>query len=309
MSAIAGAGGLNWSLVAEKALNASARLWFGVAVIGQAIFALYVLVAYSSAAARGDFKALRFITGDTTGNIAFATHVLMAVILTIGGPLQLIPQIRARAPTFHRWNGRVYLVAAFTAAIMGLYMILSRGTVGSVFAQVGICLGAILILVFGVTALHYALARDFQTHRRWAMRLWLTASGVWFFRIGMMFWILVNRGPAGFNPKTLEGPFMDFLSYASYLLPLAILELYFAARDRGGVAARLTMAAGLVVVSVATAVGIFGATMAIWMRKLGGANGMWTASIVVALVAISAIVVAPRVMRSARNARSRLAGS
>ena len=51
------------------------------------------------------------------------------------------------------------------------------------------------------------------------------ASGVWFFRVGLMLWVVVNQGPAGFDTETFRGPFLTFLSLAQSLLPLAILEL------------------------------------------------------------------------------------
>ncbi len=83
-----------------------------------------------------------------------------------------------------------------------------------------------------------------------------------------MFWVLVNNGPVGFDPKTFRGPFIDFMSFASYLLPLAMLELYLRARDRGSPSARLAMAGALGLLTIAMGVGIFGAAMGLWLRSL-----------------------------------------
>jgi len=94
------------------------------------------------------------------------------------------------------------------------------------------------------------------------------ASGVWFFRVGLMLWVLLNKGPAGFDPKTFQGPFLTFWAFGQYLLPLAVLELYLRARDRGGAPARLAMAAGLFVLTVAMGVGIVVATMGLWLRHI-----------------------------------------
>lgn len=266
--------GWNLSAAADTALKHAARFWFAVAVLGQWMFVSYVAIFYGGAAMRGDFAAWNkvmpngHVPGDTVGNFAIGAHLFLAVLIIVGGPLQLIPKIRARAPRFHRWNGRLYIPAVFATAVAGLYMVWFRGTVGDLGQHLGISLDAILIMTFSVLALRYALARDFQTHRRWALRLFMVVNGVWFFRVGLMLWIFLNQGPAGFDPKTFTGPFLTFLSFADYLLPLAILEIYLRTRDRAGVSGRFAMAAGLVVVTVAMGIGIFVATMVMWLPRL-----------------------------------------
>ncbi len=37
-------------------------------------------------------------------------------------------------------------------------------------------------------ALRYALARNIDAHKRWAVRTFIVVSGVWFFRVGLMLW-------------------------------------------------------------------------------------------------------------------------
>jgi tetratricopeptide (TPR) repeat protein len=189
-------------------------------------------------------------------------------VITVGGPLQLIPQLRARVPTFHRWNGRIYLLTAFTTSIVALYLLWVRGTVGDVFQHVGSSLNAVLIMLCGAMALRYAVARDFKTHRRWALRLFLVVSGVWFFRVGLMLSFLVFKGPFGFDPNTFQGPFITFLTFAQYLLPLAVLELYLRTQDRAGAPRRIAMAAGLFVLAIAMGAGILGATTGMWLPKI-----------------------------------------
>lgn len=246
-----------------------------VAVIGQFVFVVYIISFYGGSAAHGNLAAwnrvlaVGYIPGDTMGNVAIAIHILLAAIITIGGPLQLVPTIRARAPTFHRWNGRIYLLTAYSAAITGLYMLWVRGgTAGDVVQHLGLTLNAILIMLCAAMALRYALARRFDVHRRWALRLFLTVSGVWFFRVGLFFWLILNRGPVGFDPKTFRGPFLSFLSFAQFLLPLAVLEIYLRSRNGAGALARMATAACLFVLTIAMGVGIFGATMGIWLPRI-----------------------------------------
>jgi tetratricopeptide (TPR) repeat protein len=119
-----------------------------------------------------------------------------------------------------------------------------------------------------VMALRYAMARDFKTHRRWALRLYIVVSASLFIRAGLFLSLALNHGPFGFDPDTVTGPFLTFIVFAQYLVPLAVLELYFRAKERAGSPGRFAMAAGLVVLTVALGVGIFVVTMAAWMPQI-----------------------------------------
>lgn len=259
---------------ADTALKASALFWFLVAVIGQLMFVSYIVVFYGGSAVQGNWAAWNkimprgFIPGDTMGNFAVTLHLLLAAYITVGGAIQLVPRIRDRAPSFHRWNGRIYIPTAFVMSIGGLYMVWVRGSVGDLSQHIAISLNAVLIMLCAAMTLRSALAYELDVHRRWALRLFLVVSGVWFFRVGLMFWILINGGPVGFDPETFQGPALTIIAFGQYLVPLAVLELYLLARDRGGASARLAMAAGLFVLTVAMAVGIFGATMGMWLRHI-----------------------------------------
>jgi hypothetical protein len=260
--------------LAASTLRATAAFWFVVTVVGQLLFAFYVAIFYGRAAAQGRLedwnKVLQvgYVPGDTVGNSVLVSHLVFAVAVTIGGALQLVPQIRRAWPRFHRWNGRVYLLSAAVASIGGLIMIWTRKTGGDLSQHVALSINALLILGFGGIALRHALARQFDVHRRWALRLFLAVSGGWFFRVGLMFWIVVNRGPVGFDPKTFTGPFITFLSFAQYLVPLGVLQLYFIAQDRRGSRGQLAMAGGLAVLTLAMMGGIAAAAAIMWLPHL-----------------------------------------
>ncbi len=259
---------------ANSALKAAAVSWFVVAAIGQLMFVYYLLFLYGAAAARGDWLVLNkvmphgYVPGDSAGNFAIMLHIFLAVIIVVGGLIQLIPMVRQRAPMLHRWNGRMFLLAVCLTSLAGLYMLWIRGSVGDLIQHLGSTLGALLIWLCAIMALRHALARQLVVHRRWALRLYLVANAVWFYRIALMFWILLNHGPAGFDPETFTGPTLNFLSFAQTLLPLAVLEGYFAVQQRGGAIARIGFAAGLWVLTVAMGVGIFGALMGMWLPKM-----------------------------------------
>jgi len=122
-------------------------------------------------------------------------------------------------------------------------------------------------MAFAVIALRYAIARDIDTHRRWALRTFLVVNGVWFFRVGLFSWISINQGPVGIG-ENFDGPFIVFWSFANYLLPLAVLEFYLRTQDRAGASGKFAMAAGLLVLTAAMGVGIFGAYMFFWRPLL-----------------------------------------
>ena len=268
---------LELTSVAETTLRAATRFWFAVVLTGQLVFAFTVASFYGLSALRGDFhrwnKSIThgLVAGDTMGNFAVGMHLFSAVVIILAGILQLAPQIRNRFPVFHRWNGRLYVVTAFTISLAGLYMMWIRGSVGDLSQHLGTSLMAVLIMLCAAMALRYAMARDFKTHRRWALRLYLVVSASLFIRAGLLLSIVLNRGPFGFDPSTFRGPFLTFISFAQYLVPLAILEIYFRIQERGRATGRFAMAAGLFALTVVLVVGIFAVTTAIWLPQVKAA--------------------------------------
>jgi len=262
-----------FGFTADAALNASARFWFVMTALGQWIFVAYVAAYYGPRLLQRGLEALQYthlangyMPGDTVGNAALAGHVLIAIIIMGGGPLQLVPQIRARFPAFHRWVGRTYMLTAVASSIAGLYLIWTRPLFGSLLNNIGTSLDGVLIIVFAAIALRYAIARDIRTHRRWALRLFMVVSSVWFIRIGMNLWMFLTGG-AGVDRETFTGPAVAAWHFAQYLLPLAVLEFYFRARDSANVWGRYAMAMGLLALTTLMGIGIFRVS-AKWLTRL-----------------------------------------
>jgi tetratricopeptide (TPR) repeat protein len=260
--------------LADSTLKAAAGFWFVVVILGQLVFAFTVASFYGLTAARGNWQQWNksmthgYAPDHPMGNLVVAIHLTSAVIIMLSGAIQLIPQIRRRAPLFHRWNGRIYFVTAFAISIAGLYMMWFRGTVGDLSQHLGQSLDAVLIMLCAVMALRYALARDFKTHRRWALRLFMVVSASLFIRAGLFLSFLLNHGPFGFDQVTFSGPFLTFMSFGQYLVPLAVLEMYLRTQDRAGAAGRLAMAAGLFVLTVMLGAGIVAVTMAAFLPNI-----------------------------------------
>jgi len=266
-----------WELssVADTALKVSERFWFGVTLVGQLAFGFAVTSFYGLTALRGDYHGWNFthgyVPGVTKGNFAVATHLISAAIIMLAGTVQLIPQVRNRFPAFHRWNGRIYMLTAGALSLAGLYMHWIRGSVGDLPQHIGGTVNAVLISICGGMALRYALARDFKTHRRWALRLFLVVSASWFIRIMLFLWFMIFRAPVGLDPTTFTGPLPTTLSYAQYLIPLAVLEIYLRAQDRPGTLRRMAAAGMLFVVTLLMAAGLFATTMATWVPQVRAA--------------------------------------
>jgi uncharacterized membrane protein len=257
-------------------LTAAAWFWGAVVMAGQVVFSVAVAALYGGSALRGNWEGWNrvqpeYVPGHGVANAAFGAHVLVASLLMLAGGMQLVPGLRRRVPRLHRWTGRVYITAAFFGALSALYMIWVRGAVGDLFQHISSTIEAGLMMICAAQALRFAIARRIAVHRRWALRLFMVVSGVWTFRVFMMLWLLAFKGPVGFDPVTFTGPAINFLGYASYLGPLAVLELYFWAQ-RGGTGARpraqISMAVGLAAVTLVMGGGIAAAAVTQWVPQI-----------------------------------------
>jgi hypothetical protein len=261
---------------ASRILNFAAASWLTVTTIGQWIFGIYILSFYGKSTLAGEFEKWNqvlphgYVEGDWKGNLVVGMHVLLAAVLVIGGPLQLMPQIRSHFPRFHRWLGRTYVMTAIFVSLGGLIMIWTREGVGIDSRRVSISIQAIYIIGFAFMAIRYARARQFGKHRNWALRLFMVVSGVWFFRVLLMFWLLVNGGPVGFDPKTFTGPFLTALSIFSYAIPISliVLEMYFYAQKNQNKTFSMITSGLIFIATIVMGVGIFAATMGMWLPRI-----------------------------------------
>src|SRR5262245_21409739 len=180
----------NGHAAAQSALQSSAMVWFVPAFIGQWLFAYHIAVTYIATALAGNAAVwnkrlfVGLVPGDSIGNSALVAHLFIAFVITVGGTLQLIPQIRKYAPEFHHWNGRIFIVIAFVSSLAGIYMIWTRKTFGGILMNdIGVSLNGVLIMVFAAFTLRHAMARNIEVHQRWALRTFMAVNGVWFLRV------------------------------------------------------------------------------------------------------------------------------
>jgi hypothetical protein len=252
-------------------LGGATAAWFALAAAGQLLMAAYVASFYGRALLAGAPETWNdgpmsqaHVAGDGVGNLVMVLHLGFTVVIVLAGLMQLMPTLRRRLPMVHRWTGRIYILGAVTLALGGLYLVGTRSEDGF-GGSLGTSLNGLAILAFAYMALRTAMARRIDAHRRWALRLFIAVSGVWFFRLLVFGWIAFHQAPVGFDPVTFKGPFLTFSSFAMWLLPLAVLELYVQARARGGVWLRRLATGVICTAIVVTGWGIFATTMMLWL--------------------------------------------
>ena len=255
--------------LATTVQSLSGKLWFLTAAAGQLMFIYYILVAYIPRTVGGQFERWNetglitgHVPGDGFGNLMFITHVLLAAVMTLAGLMQLTAPLRNWAPRLHRMSGRVFLVLAVYLALGGIWMIWMRGSRISDLTGLSTTLDGLLILFFAGMTLNFALKRQIARHRPWAMRLFIAASAVWYLRIFYSAWFL-SVGAVGVS-RGMDGWFDYTVNFASYLLPLAVLELYLLAQASRSASLKWTSAIITFAGAGVTALGAVGATLIMW---------------------------------------------
>ncbi|MCU0755887.1 MAG: DUF2306 domain-containing protein [Xanthomonadales bacterium] len=256
-----------------RALSLAATTWFLAAMLGQWAFVAFILAFFTPRTLSGDFLALNdkphitgWVPGDTMGNTQLLMHVFVAAVVTFAGVLQLLPALRRRWPALHRWNGRVFMVTALLGTLTGFYLTFVRGSVLGPGSTISISLNGLLTLIFVGLAWRSAWTRDFASHRRHALRAWLLVNGVWFLRIGIMLAGLL-LAPLGLQ-MSYDGAVFIAVSFLSWMLPLAVLELYLRAERSGRAGFQYAVAGLLGFLTLATLAGSAAAAAFMWWPRL-----------------------------------------
>lgn len=221
----------------STALNLSAKLlhWLGdilVAVvwISSGLFGLYILAFYAAALYQGNMQRWNEILPELyspssgTATAGIGLHFAAGGIILILGSIQLIDALRNRYPVFHRWVGRVYILASAFAGIGGLSFIFLKGTIGGTVMDIGFGLYGVLMLICAVETYRHAAARRIDKHRAWALRLYALAIGSWLYRMDYGFWIMLTDGWG--HGDGFSGPFDQVMAFFFYLPNLLVAEVF-----------------------------------------------------------------------------------
>lgn len=258
----------------KKLLKYSVNIWFVIVVLGQIIFAVYILGLYGVNTFTGNLEQWNkgsghgYIKKDTLGNIMFGVHMMFALIVTLGGPMQLIKKFRSKFPKIHRINGRIYIITGFLISTAGLYLTWVRGSVGGLIGSIFITTNGLLIMTSAFFTIRYAVKRRFKDHRKWAICLFLAMSGVWFFRVLFILWITINQGAVGFDMKTFQGPALTTLYTFSYVFPILLAYIYFKTKESKSKSKKTALSIFILIATCFIAVGIVFATINMWIPRL-----------------------------------------
>lgn len=243
------------------ALRASAVALVTAVWISSAIFGFYIFAYYGGAIPAdtlADWNAtlpLLYEPHTPTASAGIGVHFFAGAVLLLLGPIQLIGQVRAKAPVVHRWIGRVYAFAAFAAGAGGLTFIAAKGTVGGLPMTIGFALYGALMVLSSVETVRHAMARRIDVHRAWAIRLFALAIGSWLYRMGYGFWFLF-AGKTG-HTDAFSGWFDYVMDYAFFIPPLIVAEMFVRARraratTAGRVGATAALGSGALFIALAT---------------------------------------------------------
>ncbi|HPF24332.1 MAG TPA: DUF2306 domain-containing protein [Hyphomonas sp.] len=172
------------------------------------------------------YRALlfRFITPDRLGptllnkQVWYTAHMLFALPVIIGAPLQFVAGLRKARPKLHRWLGRAYVIGASGAALTAIYL---GATIDLEGSRLPIVLLGVLWLFFTLAAWRTAVKRDYDAHRKFMTRSYgMALVLVWLRVMGdvppdLMFFYIEDPG---IRDTTLE--------WMSWVVPLLVIELF-----------------------------------------------------------------------------------
>lgn len=133
--------------------------------------------------------------------VVILLHVLAGAVFLILAPLQFSSGIRRRYPGFHRWSGRMLVIAAGMTAIAGLFFGLLMPYAGAGEASAIAFFGGLFLVAIGKGVM--AIRRgDAAAHREWMIRAFAVAIGISTVRIVAAV-LDFTLTPAGFAPARI----------------------------------------------------------------------------------------------------------
>jgi len=118
-------------------------------------------------------------------NRVMIAHLIGGVFLMFAGPIQFLASIRRHYMNYHRWIGRVYLVAAVVASGGGtLWTLIWRTSRCNVHEDVGnFILGSTVFVSAVQTYWHVRITKRIDLHQLWAWRLYACILGAPLYRL------------------------------------------------------------------------------------------------------------------------------
>ncbi|MEE9314148.1 MAG: DUF2306 domain-containing protein [Rhizobiaceae bacterium] len=99
--------------------------------------------------------------------LGFLLHISASPIALAIGAYQLLPNMRKRHLTLHRWLGRLYAIVIIVGGVSGFYIAFN---IESTIGAIGFALLAVIWVFVTAQAVLKARAKQFADHRIWMIR-------------------------------------------------------------------------------------------------------------------------------------------
>lgn len=126
----------------------------------------------------------QILTNESLWVFMIRTHITLAIISLITGPLGVIKAIRVKSINFHRWNGRIYVLSILLNFIPGIYV--SFFATGGWLSTIGFLILNILWLGTTILGYLYIKRRKMILHSQWIIRSFFLSFA------NMMIYIIVT---------------------------------------------------------------------------------------------------------------------
>jgi len=132
------------------------------------IRSLLVLIGFMPTNNRPGFNS--FDQGFSKQTFITALHILPGALFMILGPLQFMPRIRVRHTQFHRWSGRIFIIAAYVIGLTSFVLSFIKQPIGGMNEAVASVFFSIFFLACVSLSLYYILRKQVPLHREWIIR-------------------------------------------------------------------------------------------------------------------------------------------
>jgi uncharacterized membrane protein len=133
-------------------------------------------------------------------------HIIPGALFMILGPLQFMPFIRVRYIKFHRWSGRVFIMAAYTIGLSSIILSFAKRPLGGLNEAVASIFFSVFFLVCISLSFRSVLRRQIRLHREWMIRAFSIGLAISTVRIITIFVFVF-----------FKMPLQDFLGTAFWL--------------------------------------------------------------------------------------------
>ncbi|MEM7359915.1 MAG: DUF2306 domain-containing protein [Pseudomonadota bacterium] len=105
-------------------------------------------------------------------------HMVTGILFLVMAPLQFWPKFRAKNRTFHRWSGRVLVIAGLIAGVTGIMSGVMLPGFGGFSTLLGSWFFGVLFIICFLRSFWLAFNRQINLHREWIIRAFAIGLGV-----------------------------------------------------------------------------------------------------------------------------------